>query len=343
MPNQVLQTALTLLRAGLSAIPIGAHKRPAIASWKCYQIRLSTPEEWTAWVASRPCGLAIVLGLVSGNGEMIDFDDTSVLRPWYDLVEAMAPGLISRLVIVKTPTNGRHFYYRSPVIEGNQKLAVDAQRQTMIETRGEGGYALIPPSPAWCHPDHKMYELRQGDLADIPTITEDERDILLNCARALTQYVEPERVYTPRHATATDGTRPGDIFAANVSWEDILRPHGWRVVGHHGEVTRWCRPGKRGGLSATTGYCGDHLYVFSSNAHPFEPERAYRKFTAYALLNTGGDFSKAATIVARQGYVKAHAGQTAARYPRFEGFRGFKGYRAQRGYQAKGTVSHGYA
>jgi Bifunctional DNA primase/polymerase, N-terminal len=134
-------------------------------------------------------------------------DDPSVLRPWYDLVEAVAPGLIARLVIVQTPTNGRHLYYRSPVIEGKQKLALDAQRQTMIETRGEGGYTLIPPSPAWCHPAQKAYLLRQGDLAAIPTITADERDILLNCARALTQDVESERGYTPREGGTTIGDR----------------------------------------------------------------------------------------------------------------------------------------
>jgi Bifunctional DNA primase/polymerase, N-terminal len=336
MPNRVLQTALTLLRAGLSVIPIGAHKRPAIASWKCYQIRLPTPKEWTWWVASRPCGLAIVLGPASGNAEAIDVDDYSVLRAWYDWVQSMAPGLLSRLVIVKTPRNGRHLYYRSPVIEGNQKLALDAQRQTMLETRGAGGYALIPPSPAWCHPDHKPYELRQGDLADIPTITPDERAILLNYARALTEYVEPERIYTPRQPTATDGTRPGDLFAAKVSWEDILLPHDWKVVGHRGKVTLWCRPGKKDGMSATTGHCGDHLYVFSSNAQPFEPERAYSKFTAYALLNTGGDFIKAATILACRGYVKAHEGRLSNGYKGYQGYRGYHGYRGM-----KGVVSHG--
>jgi hypothetical protein len=81
--------------------------------------------------------------------------------------------------------------------------------------------------------------------------------------------------------------------------------------------------------------------VFSTNAHPFEPERAYHKFAAFALLNAGGDFIKAATILAHQGYVKAPAGQAAARAQRFEGFCGFKGYRVDRGYLAKGAVSHG--
>jgi hypothetical protein len=337
MTNQILQAAFTLLRAGLSPIPIGPHKRPAIASWKCYQTRLSTPEEWTGWVASRRCGLAIVLGSVSGNAEVIDFDDLSVVRPWYDLMEAIAPGLVSRLVIVKTPRNGRHLYYRCPVIEGNQKLAVDAQRQTMIETRGQGGYAVIPPSPAWCHPDHKPYELRQGDLTEIPTITADERTTLLNCARALNEYIEPERVYRPRERSTPIGDRPGDLFAAKASWEDILVPHGWRVVGHRDAVTLWCRPGKRGGVSGTTGHCGSYLFVFSSNAHPFEPMRAYSKFTAFALLNAGGDFIRAATMLARQGYVNRHEGRLASG----DG-RGHRGYRASRGSRsAKGAVSHG--
>jgi hypothetical protein len=336
MANPVLQTALALVRAGLSVIPIGTDKRPAIGSWKAYQTRVPTPAEWTAWAASRRCGLAIVLGAVSGHAEVMDFDDPSAVRPWYALVEAVAPGLVSRLVIVRTPTNGRHLYYRCPVIEGNQTLARNGGREVMIETRGEGGYTVIPPSPAWCHPDHKLYELRQGDLAHIPTITEDERAILLNGARVLHAYVEPERVYTPRERSSPIGDRPGDLFAANVPWEDILLPHGWRVVGHRGGVMLWCRPGKPGGISATTGHCGDRLYVFSSNAAPFEPMRAYRKFTAFAFLNAGGDFRRAATMVAGEGFVNAHAGRAATAYQGYQGYRGYHGSRGR-----KGLVWHG--
>jgi Bifunctional DNA primase/polymerase, N-terminal len=304
MCNPVLEAAHRLVHAGVSVIPIGRNKRPAVVSWKPFQVRLATAAELEAWFSKREAGIAIIAGAISGHTEILDFDDIAALKPWHSRVEGEAPGLVSRLVVVITPTGGRHIYYRCATIEGNTKLAVNLDHEVMIETRGEGGYALIPPSPAWCHPDRQPYVLRQGDLADIPTITADERHTLLHCARALNAYVEPERVSTARERSTPDGDRPGDRFAARVSWEDILLPHGWRVVGHRGEVTLWRRPGKQApGASATTNYAGsDVLYVFSSNASPFGPETAYTKFAAYAWLEHGGDFHAAARMLASKGY-----------------------------------------
>jgi hypothetical protein len=140
-------------------------------------------------------------------------------------------------------------------------------------------------------------------LGDIPPITEDERDTLLNCARALTGYVEPERIYEPTEDTTVNGERPGDLFAASVTWKEILAPLDWKLISEHGKYGLWQRPGKVGdGPSATTGYNGlDLLYVFSSNAHPFKPQTGYSKFTAYTLLNHGGDFKKAAAALVSEG------------------------------------------
>jgi hypothetical protein len=104
------------------------------------------------------------------------------------------------------------------------------------------------------------------------------------------------------------GGRPGDDFNRRASWEDILPGKGWVAVRRTGEITHWRRPDKKQpGTSATTGKCrspvgGDLLYVFSSNAQPFEPERCYSKFSAFALLYHGGDFALAAADLARRGY-----------------------------------------
>jgi hypothetical protein len=76
--------------------------------------------------------------------------------------------------------------------------------------------------------------------------------------------------------------------------------------------------------------------VFSSNAYPFAPGRAYSKFAAFTLLNGGGDFSKAATMLACQGYVNA------PERPLTHGYKGYQGYRGYHGYRGlKGVVLHG--
>jgi hypothetical protein len=125
------------------------------------------------------------------------------------------------------------------------------------------------------------------------------------------QYVEPEFEY-PRHRSAEangSGDRPGDDFNARAKWgPDVLEPAHWKAVGNSGEKIYWKRPGKEErGWSATTGYCkgeksGDMLYVFSSNAAPFEADKAYSKFAAYALLNHDGDFSAASRALRAAGW-----------------------------------------
>ena len=81
-----------------------------------------------------------------------------------------------------------------------------------------------------------------------------------------------------------------------MSWSALLQPHGWNLLYTTDGVGYWRRPGKTdGGASATVNHGGhDLLYVFSSNAHPFDAERGYSKFGAFALLEHGGDFTKAA-------------------------------------------------
>jgi hypothetical protein len=175
--------------------------------------------------------------------------------------------------------------------------------------KSDGGYCLIPPSPPRCHPSCRLYRYaeRSADLTAVPTITPEERSILLDAARSLNQWQEPRPVERPAQTRRKlqDLSRPGDDFNARGKWADILTPHGWTLASTYGEETRWCRPGKDGGLSATTNHLGcDLLHVFSSNAFPFEAERSYSKFSAFALLNHDGNFEAAARDLRAQGYGK---------------------------------------
>ena len=307
----VATMAASYQKAGLSVIPIRADgtKAPAINSWKPYQSKRPTLEETQDWFSQGDDGIAIVCGEVSGGLEVLDIDDASKFKPFELLVKNLAPGLWKKLTIVKTP-NGYHIYYRCAEVSGNQKLAQrngsnGDGRSVLIETRGEGGYVVGPGSPADCHSSGRAYRHLSGPpLTSIKTITRAHRHILLNTARS---FDEPrEFVRGHDRGSKRKGQRPGDKFNRTADWSEILAPHGWTEVMKVDEVTYWRRPEKKKGVSATTGFCkgetsGEMLFVFSTNACSFEPEKAYSKFAALALLEFRGDFGKAARHLARNG------------------------------------------
>jgi len=346
---EVYQAACRYVAAGLSLIPIRADgtKMPAFGLlpkvwcpyerehhtvWRCYKDRRPTGAELDAWFRNTvgDYGFAVLGGAVSGGLEIIDCDNWAAAGRWADLVEAAAPGLLGRLVLVQSPRPGLHAYYRCPMIAGNRKVARvpdpehgGKKAKTIIEVKGEAGYCLAPPSPAACHKTRRCYTiLGLKDLADVPVVSPDERAVLLDCAARLDCWeaaTEPHR--TPRRPVGPAATtRPGDDFNRRAVWGDVLGPHGWKKTGRgmRGEET-WVRPGKGAGVSATTNYAGsDLLYVFSTNAPPFEDLTGYTKFHAFALLEHGGDFHLAAKRLAAIGYGKsrpaAQAGDPFARY-----------------------------
>ena len=184
------EAARRYLDAGLCVLPARRdQKRPIVGSWKAYQTRLPTSGEIDTWFANGPDAVCIVCGKVSGNGELIDFDAGGELfERWCDKVRAAAPGLLERLVLSKTQSDGRHAGYRCEAeVCGNLKLAQrrgdDGKVVTLIETRGEGGLFLCAPTDG--------YEVIQGDLCNPPVLTEAERDVLLQAAWELNEYVPP--------------------------------------------------------------------------------------------------------------------------------------------------------
>lgn len=297
-----LAAAHSLIESGLSIAPIKTDgtKRPAI-EWKPYQNRLARPDEIEQWFAS-PKGIGVIGGSVSGNLEILDFDDTTTASAWLAEMQASAPDLLARLPKVQTPTGGLHVYYRCEIpVAGNQKLAqrlnATGRPEVLIETRGEGGYVIAVGSPASCHPSGKEYQFVDGDLQSVPVLSGDDRSFLLSMCKSFNEYFSEKVIPLP--SPSNDGSRPGDHFNAAASWDDILLPHGWTKEGGRAEATFWKRPGKTDpGMSATTNHGGtDLLYCFSSNSHPFEADRGYSKFSAYALLNHGGNFKDAARSV----------------------------------------------
>jgi hypothetical protein len=331
-PASMLDVALSYLAAGRSVVPISpGSKIPSFfnestgefqdLAWKQLQHRPLDQGRIRVLFAPTLLGIGIVCGAVSGlvrGGvryalEVLDIDDTEeLLEQFIEAANWQGLGeVLQRLLHQRTPGGAGHFAYLCSTWEGNLVLArrprhPDEPKQppcvTLIETRGEGGQAVVAPTPPGIHPEHpeRGYQLVRGSWTDLPIITPEERQSLLTLARSFHTYVDTKQVRDRSGPLVSDanGTRPGDVLnqtADRTWWSALLEPHGWARVHTRGDIDYWRRPGKDGKVwSATLGACGQYFYVFSSNAAPFEQGRAYSPFSAYALLDHGGDFTAAA-------------------------------------------------
>jgi hypothetical protein len=311
----VYQTALAALRSGISCIPIASDgtKRPLI-KWKDYQKRHPTLREVRQWFYHKPCGIAFIMGAVSGGLEMLDFDSPCMYEQF--ALRMQQEGLAWLLESIEgykeLSPKGVHLYYRCPsFLEGNKKLAQRPLHEppyvlSLIETRGEGGYSIGAPSSGGVHPSRQPYQVACGSLDTIQTIRSEDRALLLSLARTFDEMPKKSAQEIFRNPQKNDGERlPGHIFnECGPAWAEILEPHGWTLVKSIGDEEFWRRPGKETGISATTNYAGsNYLYVFSTSTI-FEPCVGISKFAAYTFLEHAGDFSEATRDLVAQGYVE---------------------------------------
>ena len=121
--------------------------------------------------------------------------------------------------------------------------APDAKQRTLIETRGEGGYAVAPGSPVDVHETGRPYEHFSGPPLDqVQNIGFEERDILIRCARSFDRTPVDDSSTSP---SPKAGLSPGDDFnTRGPSWAELLEPHGWTMVNQRDGVAYWRRSGQ---------------------------------------------------------------------------------------------------
>lgn len=338
------EMAKKLVAAGISVLPVGKGKRPLSAklpkgadgkpTWKPYQSKRPSVATLESWFDSargvKPFGIATIGGQVSGGLEIIDFDVKSGLfwyPEWSQVVQGVDGDLFDRLIINSTPSGGMHVRYRVPtmMIPGNQILAKATPKTTLIETRGEGGYALCPPSPG--------YEMVSGELLNVADISPAERQLLIDVvlslnlvesgdgesssrgfaheAQAASRQSKPDQT---KDKTDRSGDRPGDVYNESDDYRHVLEAAGWQVTYRTPERDYWKRPGTENRWSATWNHELRRFYVFTDNASPFEQDRSYNPFGVLALLKFDGDYQAAArSLIDRQRGTKSKSKRTQQR------------------------------
>jgi len=311
----MIDTIINYIDAKLSVIPTELKTKAPVnellpnmgtgPTWEPFKHAIVTKDEATRWFSRPNTCPAIVGGMVSGGLEMIDIDNhfgdaSQMFQDFRDLIQSHSPDLWDKLVIESTQRGGYHLFYRCSAPSGNGKLAQrknDKNRNdTLIEVKAEGGYCLVSPSPG--------YNVLQGEIANIHTISDDDREVLRSACMSFNEVVTDNNHLDETYTANMQSDKPGDEFNIRGDHHSLLTDEGWKLVSGRNSKEYWRRPDKKVGISATFNVVPNKFYSFSSNCHPFEERRAYDKFAMYAILKHNGNFSNAAKDLAKQGYGK---------------------------------------
>lgn len=270
------------------------------SGWKKYQYeQISADQLWKDMERRNTTAVALIAGTISGSMEIIDIDVK--YNPGIDAIlfkdmQQLYPDLFDKLRIHKTPSGGFHILYRiqDGEVPGNIKLAgryptpeeLESKPKTktynFIETRGEGGYALVPPALGY-----SVYKAN-----GIPVITWAERCSLITLCKTYTTIIPVKQA--PKVDKRTD-----EIYSSNP-WEDydnridpyeLLEGLGWS---YHSETTayiQFTRPGKDNGVSGGWHKENRIFFVFTSSTE-LEPDTGYRPATLLALLQFEGNYKE---------------------------------------------------
>jgi len=295
--SNIKTKALDYIEAGLSVIPTKEDKTPAIA-WKKYQTEIIKTEEIDSLFNSP--GLGIICGAISSNLEVIDVDvkhDTtgSLWDELRGLIEDNIPEIYNSLVIAQTKSGGYHIYYRCSEVAGNLKLAVKENKEVLIETRGEGGYIIAPPSPG--------YKYIQGEPTNIPTITTEEREKLFSISKSFNQLPETiKTASTVNNFSSATGYSPFDDYNQRGDVIGLLESHGWKVVNQRGENINLLRPGNTDSKSSGGFHITKRVLNIFSSSTIFEPGKGYNPSSVFTQLECNGDTKEANRKLLALGY-----------------------------------------
>jgi replicative DNA helicase len=308
MSKEIKDKAKEYLQAGLSVIPTKEDKTPALPTWKQYQSQRITAEEVEAlFSGGNVKGLAIICGAICGGLEVIDVDtkhDTTgtLWEELRGLIEDILPEIYKRLVIAQTKSGGYHLYFRCSLIAGNLKLATKLNREVLVETRGEGGYVIAPPTTG--------YKFIQGEPTNIATITPEDRELLFSISKSFNELEEiKHKATTSATSYNFTGLSPFEDYNQRGDVVALLESKGWKVVNQRGQRINLLRAGSTDSKTSGNYHTGLRvLRVFSSSTE-FNPDKGYSPSQVFSLLECNGDNKLTYRRLLELGYGEPYNGE----------------------------------
>lgn len=291
---------------GLSIIPTSKEKIP-YKGWNEFQSVIPPTSYWMSHYKTGAY-VGVICGKISGNLECIDIDvkndPKGTIKDEY--LELIPKDLLDRLLIQATVNKGYHLIYRcrDTVIEKSLKLAWNNANEVLIETRGEGGY--------FCTSKFE-YKIIQGtldlenQLAEVPVITPQERELLLTSARSLTRYF-PAAIKKPKKDQYVYTEPAVNKFNAEYNILETLDKHGWDVVKEDDSKIYLLREGS---LAPHSGYYFKDTKTFFcfSTSTDFDTNKPYNHFQVLQVLEGKNDYKTTVRLLPDLGFPLSAASQ----------------------------------
>lgn len=314
--ESLLDDALQLLNEGFCVLPCWKVDKHPRYDWDIYKTRIITEAEIRALFSKvNYDALAIVCGAVSGNLEVIDFDNKGELyQKWCERIKRLNPVLLDRGVVETTQNGGFHFAYRLMYIcEGSKKLASGIRQiykdgketqgvKTLIETKSEGGLIVVAPSSG--------YKLIKGEYAKIEKLSIDERNMLIYHAQGFNEIEVQEKKEKSNKAIDYRMELKGigkhvvawDDFLENGNLKQLVERHGWKYLHTTKDGNdHYMRPDQPDDGKSGATWNGSVFYVWSTSTN-FEANRGYNKSQVFSILECGGDRDKTETRLLNLGF-----------------------------------------
>lgn len=304
--NPPLSAALDLITMGFKILPC-ENKVPIDKIKSVNKLRVTPIHDKNVdFYFSDPVDIGILTG---DTLEVIDIDSKrdltgSLYKTLLRAIKYTLPDIYDSIVIQSTVNGGYHLFYRCSQIAGPlilarrrgepNELAKGQRRLTLIETRGEGNYVMVSPTPG--------YNFIKGNPSVISTISPEDRAILIAICRSFNRF-EDKKLSEVSKSENERPDAPWNVFNTKNGYQwtvDVLAKAGWEIGRDDMDKIFVLRPGAMSKTSGVIWKESSILYLFSTSTE-FVPEKGYTPFGVLTQLSYGGDFKAAARDLSEQG------------------------------------------